>query len=246
MYGNPVGKRLCRSPAHSAPNLTIAIADRQVNAFLERAVPSLPACAQLHGPRGMTILPFMDLLWTPWRYRYVSRADTEPRQGVPAALSAWPGDTQCVFCNLQQSAQYAVEHGMAQLEADRAANIILRAQHCFVCMNAYPYNSGHAMILPYAHTADFGALDAAVATEMMLLAQKLERALRRVYRPEGVNLGLNLGKAAGAGVAGHLHLHMLPRWTGDTNFMTVTGETRVLPENVETAGDRLRDALAQV
>ena len=187
----------------------------------------------------------MDILWTPWRYRYVSTADTAQRQGVPAALAAWPGDTHCVFCNLLEAARYAVDKGMAQLDADCAANIIYRAQHCFICMNAYPYNSGHAMILPYAHTAEFGPLDAALATEMMFLAQKLERALRRIYRPEGINMGLNLGKAAGAGVAGHLHLHMLPRWTGDTNFMTVTGETRVLPESLDEAGERLRAALAQ-
>ncbi|MGC9291787.1 MAG: HIT family protein [Acidobacteriaceae bacterium] len=187
----------------------------------------------------------MDILWTPWRYKYVSTTDTTQRQGVPPALAAWPGDQHCVFCNLLASTQYAVEHGMASIEADRAANIVYRAQHCFICLNAFPYNNGHAMVLPYGHIDELGKMESAAATEMMALAQKLERALRQIYRPGGINMGMNLGKAAGAGVAGHLHLHMLPRWPGDTNFMTVLGETRVLPEDLETTGQRLREALAQ-
>ena len=187
----------------------------------------------------------MDILWTPWRYQYVTTADTAQRQGVPAALAAWPGEMRCVFCNLLAATAYAIEHGMERLEADRAANIVYRGQQCFICLNAYPYNSGHAMILPYAHIGELGTLEASVAAEMMVLAQRLERALRRLYRPDGINLGMNLGKAAGAGVAGHLHLHMLPRWAGDTNFMTVIGETRVLPETLDVTGDRLREALAE-
>ena len=186
----------------------------------------------------------MDILWTPWRYRYVTRANKDEREGVPAALAAWPGDHHCVFCNLLAASQYGAEHGISQLEADRAAHIIFRAEHCFLCMNAFPYNSGHAMILPYQHVAELDLLPAAAATEMMALAQKLERALRQVYRPDGINLGMNLGESAGAGVTGHLHMHMLPRWSGDTNFMTVIGETRVLPESLEEAADRLREALA--
>jgi ATP adenylyltransferase len=187
----------------------------------------------------------MDILWTPWRYKYVSTTDTTQRQGVPPALAAWPGDHHCVFCNLLAATQYAVEHGMAPVEADRAVNIVYRAQHCFICLNAFPYNNGHAMVLPYLHVDELGKMDGTTAMEMMALAQKLERALRNIYRPDGINLGMNLGKSAGAGVAGHLHLHMLPRWRGDTNFMTVIGETRVLPEDLETTGQRLREALAQ-
>lgn len=187
----------------------------------------------------------MDTLWTPWRYQYVSTADSAARQGVPAKLAAWPGDTGCVFCNLLAAAVYAVEHGMASEEADRAANIVYRGKQCFLCLNAFPYNSGHAMILPYAHVDELATLATPAAQEMMALAQRLEHVLRAVYRPDGINLGMNLGKAAGAGVAGHLHLHMLPRWAGDTNFMTVIGETRVLPESLDVTWERLHAALQE-
>jgi ATP adenylyltransferase len=186
----------------------------------------------------------MDRLWTPWRFAYVSSADKESRQGVPAALAAWPGDTGCVFCNLMAATAYAVAEGMPAEEADRAANVLYRGEFCFICLNAYPYNSGHAMIVPYAHLDQLGRLEWNAAAEMMALAQRLERLLRQIYSPDGINLGMNLGKAAGAGVAGHLHLHMLPRWTGDTNFMTVVGETRVLPEGLEDTWRRLRAAFA--
>ena len=185
----------------------------------------------------------MDALWTPWRYQYVTTADSSERQGIPPQLAAWPGDTGCVFCNLLAASAYAVENGMPAEEADRAANIVYRGRHCFICLNAFPYNSGHVMILPYAHTGDFGRLDPSAAQEMMALAQRMERIFRDVYRPGGINLGMNLGKAAGAGVTGHLHLHILPRWSGDTNFMTVVGETRVLAENLELTWERLHAAL---
>ena len=185
----------------------------------------------------------MDILWTPWRYRYVSTVDTATRQGVPSELAAWPGDTGCVFCNLLEASAYAVAAGLPAANADRAANIVARGDKCFICLNAYPYNSGHVMILPYAHIAELGKLEPAEAQEMMAMAQRLERTLRKVYLPDGINLGMNLGKAAGAGVTGHVHMHMLPRWSGDTNFMTVIGETRVLPEPLEVTWERLHTAL---
>jgi ATP adenylyltransferase len=166
------------------------------------------------------------------------------RAGVPDRLAAWPGDRHCVFCNLMAAADYAIEHGMAPEEADRAANIVLRGRSCYICLNAYPYTSGHVMIVPHAHEGSLGALAAETAQEMMGLAQRSVRALERAYSPDGTNLGLNLGKAAGAGVADHLHMHVLPRWFGDTNFMTVTGETRVLPEILEQSWQRLREAFA--
>src|SRR5665213_2918441 len=187
----------------------------------------------------------MDPLWTPWRYKYVSTADPGARKGVPPALAAWPEDTGCVFCNLLGASAYAVENGMSAEDADRAANIVHRGEHCFICLNAFPYNSGHVMILPYAHTNDLARLESSTAQEMMALTQRLDQIFREVYRPDGINLGMNLGKAAGAGVIGHLHLHMLPRWLGDTNFMTVIGETRVLPENLDISWERLHTAFGQ-
>lgn len=190
----------------------------------------------------------MDRLWTPWRYNYVSRAGHEDRAGVPPELAAWPGDKGCVFCNLIAAADYAVSADaassarMSAEEAEKAAHIIHRGERNYVCLNAYPYNSGHVMIVPYAHQDSLAALDEAAALEMMQLARWTEQALRCVYRPEGLNFGMNLGQSAGAGIAGHIHLHALPRWAGDTNFMTVIAETRVLPETLDVTWQRLRDA----
>jgi ATP adenylyltransferase len=187
----------------------------------------------------------MDHLWTPWRYAYVTQEDMrDARPGVPPALAAWPGDHHCVFCNLVAAADYAIEHGMAPQAADRAANIVVRSATCFVCLNSYPYATGHVMVVPYVHEASLAALAAETAQEMMALAQRIARALEQAYQPDGMNLGLNQGKAAGAGVAGHLHLHALPRWLGDTNFMTVVSETRVLPETLAQTWERLSTALA--
>ena len=159
----------------------------------------------------------MDYLWTPWRYTYIS--------GEAKV-------TTCIFCDLQQAAD------------DRSVFILLRARHNYVVLNKYPFTNGHIMIVPYAHIDELRKLPAEVAADMMSLAQRLEDAIRRVYNPEGVNLGMNLGKAAGAGVAGHVHLHVLPRWCGDANFITTVAETRALPETLERTWERLREALA--
>lgn len=215
-------------------------------------------CAAVAG--GIPLyLPAMDRLWTPWRYAYVTRTpqtdapqpgaeqatDLVPaRPGVPPSLAAWPGDCGCVFCNLIAAADYAVTHGTARDEADRAVLILERGATCFLVLNTFPYNSGHLMVVPYEHAASLAGLPAATAAELMHLARRAERVLRAVYRPDGLNLGLNLGQSAGAGVAHHLHLHAVPRWSGDTNFMTVVGETRVLPEMLDDAWRRLRAALA--
>jgi ATP adenylyltransferase len=186
----------------------------------------------------------MDYLWTPWRYAYLVDADPNfpkgGRKGVPRALAAWPGDCDCVFCNLIAATRFAVEHGMPAKEAERAAHIVLRTEHCFICLNAFPYTSGHVMIVPYAHQETLASLDQAAALEMMRLAQRTDAVLRQVYAPHGINMGLNLGQAAGAGIAAHLHMHALPRWLGDSNFMTVIGETRVLPETLDDTWERLR------
>ena len=181
----------------------------------------------------------MDHLWTPWRYTYVTTADHAKRQGVPDELSAWPGDKDCVFCNLVAAVEYAEAHGMPSERAEKAALIVHRYKNTFVVLNRYPYTSGHVMVLPYAHESSLAALPQTVAHELMDTAQRLESVLGTTYHPEGINMGLNLGKAAGAGVQGHLHLHVLPRWTGDTNFMTVVGETRVLPEDLDVTYQKL-------
>jgi ATP adenylyltransferase len=188
----------------------------------------------------------MDLLWTPWRYAYVTTADGAVRPGVPDSLNAWPGDLHCVFCNLVASIDYAIANGMSADEAEAAGGLILRGKHCFVCLNAYPYTSGHVMVMPYAHQDRLAKLPRETAHELIDMAQLTERALERLYRPHGLNFGMNLGQAAGAGVAGHLHMHAMPRWVGDTNFMTTIGETRVLPEDLGTTWKRLREVFAEL
>jgi ATP adenylyltransferase len=158
----------------------------------------------------------MDHLWTPWRYAYVS--STEKTGG-------------CVFCD-------------APKENDDAKTLIVhRGEYCFVILNAYPYTPGHVMIVPYAHLDELQKLPSAAATEMMALSQRMETVLRQLYRPDGINLGMNIGKAAGAGIAGHIHMHVLPRWVADANFVSVVGETRVLPEVLEVTWRRMREAM---
>lgn len=159
----------------------------------------------------------MDYLWTPWRYAYVSSADKVPG---------------CVFCD------------KCQTQDDHEALIVYRGKHNFIVLNKFPYTSGHVMIVPYEHLDQLVKLPDEAATEMMALARQTEQVLRDVYHPDGVNLGMNIGKAAGAGVAGHIHMHVLPRWVADANFMTVVGETRVLPEMLEETWKRLKEKLA--
>jgi ATP adenylyltransferase len=155
----------------------------------------------------------MDYLWTPWRYQYLVAS------GKPDG---------CIFCTA------------ASDQDDRRHLVVHRAAYNFLILNRYPYTNGHVMIVPYQHAASLQQLPPETLSEMMLMAQSAERNLRAVYRPDGLNMGLNLGASAGAGIAGHLHLHALPRWMGDSNFMTVVGETRVLPEDLEVTWDRLK------
>jgi len=186
----------------------------------------------------------MDRLWTPWRYGYITRSDPQARSGVPEALNAWPPsdaeDKHCVFCNMIAAVDYAIAQGMDEEHAERAAHIVYRGEHCFICLNAFPYSTGHMLIVPYRHVDSLAALPSDGAQELMALMQQSEVALREVYKPRGINMGLNLGEAAGAGIADHIHLHALPRWSGDTNFMTVTAETRVLPEALDVTWAKLR------
>jgi ATP adenylyltransferase len=137
----------------------------------------------------------------------------------------------CIFCD-----------AVARKD-DAETLLVYRGAQSFIILNRYPYTSGHVMIVPYAHVSDLGSCDPAALSEMMRLAQRVETAFRTNYKPDGMNLGMNLGRAAGAGVAGHVHLHVLPRWFGDSNFMTVTGETRVHPEELATTYQRMRAAL---
>jgi ATP adenylyltransferase len=188
----------------------------------------------------------MDYLWTPWRFAYITGADNASRPGVPASLVAWPGDLHCVFCNLMASIDYAIANGMKPEEAEAAGGLVQRGEHCFVCLNAYPYTSGHVMVMPYAHLDRLAKLPAAAAHELIDLTQRTEKVLERLYRPHGFNFGMNLGQAAGAGVAGHLHLHALPRWAGDTNFMTTVAETRILPEELGTTWKRMREVFGEL
>ena len=161
----------------------------------------------------------MDYLWTPWRYQYMAQA----------ASGQQP---ECIFCE-------AVAR-----RKDAETLIVHRGKQAFVILNRFPYTSWHVMIVPYAHVGELNLCDADALGEMMRLAQQVEAVFKGSYKPDGMNLGMNLGRAAGAGVAGHVHLHMLPRWIGDSNFMTVTGETRVHPEDLKTTYDRLSKALA--
>jgi ATP adenylyltransferase len=125
---------------------------------------------------------------------------------------------------------------------DEKTLIVHRGQYCFVILNAYPYTPGHVMVVPYAHLDQLRNLPPEAANEMMSLSQRLESVLRDVYHPDGINLGMNIGKAAGAGIAGHIHMHILPRWVADANFMTVVGETRILPESLDQTWKRLTEA----
>lgn len=187
----------------------------------------------------------MDRLYTPWRYAYITGADShDQRKGVPPELTAWPGDLHCVFCNMRAAADWAIAQGTPAIDAERAIWLLERHETCFTVLNAFPYSNGHLMVVPYEHAASLAALPAATAHEMMHELRRAERALRTIYKPDGLNVGLNMGLAAGAGVADHLHFHALPRWSGDSNFMTVVGETRVLPEMLSDSWTRLRQALS--
>ena len=154
----------------------------------------------------------MDYLWSPWRYRYVT--------------SGGPKD-QCIFWAKGASTD------------DRADYVVLRGELNFVVLNLYPYTNGHLMVAPYAHVGTLEQSETPVLEEMMRLTARAEAALRNLYKPNGFNIGMNLGHSAGAGVAGHIHMHVVPRWIGDSSFITTVSETRVLPEDLGTTWERL-------
>src|SRR6266404_2163446 len=153
----------------------------------------------------------MDRLWSPWRYRYVSHT----RDSDSSA---------CVFCDV----------AAADSSEDRANLLLWRGRYSYALLNLYPYTTGHLMVMPYAHVAELSAITTDALAEMMKVAQHAEVTLKQVYRCQGLNVGLNLGRAAGAGIAEHVHMHILPRWFADANFMTTVGESRVIPEDLVT------------
>jgi ATP adenylyltransferase len=156
----------------------------------------------------------MNHLWSPWRMSYIENHEKE---------------NGCVFCN-------------AQSQADSAENLIAyRGKLAYVILNRYPYTSGHVMVIPFAHVPNLEELDSETRAEMMELSARCMTILREIYKPHGFNMGANIGEAAGAGVLGHVHIHIVPRWAGDTNFMSAVGGTRVLPESLEDTYRRVKN-----
>jgi ATP adenylyltransferase len=156
----------------------------------------------------------MQYLWAPWRSRYMeAKAGTDP----------------CIFCTAARNPA-----------DDEKTLVVHRGRHCFVILNRYPYTSGHLMIVPYDHVAKLEAATQESTGELMALARQAEQVLEWIYKPDGLNLGMNLGIAAGAGIEQHLHLHVLPRWSGDANFMTTVAKARVLPEALEDTFRKVR------
>lgn len=159
----------------------------------------------------------MEIKFTPWRMQYIKRGNTPPADG-------------CVFCTM----------AVAPPELDAEHLVLHRGEHCFVVLNLYPYNPAHLMVVTNDHTADLAGLDAAAADELFALTRRSVGLLEAEYQPHGFNLGVNLGSTAGAGIAEHLHLHIVPRWNGDANFMPVIGGTRLVPEDLDGTYRRLR------
>lgn len=163
----------------------------------------------------------MQPLWAPWRMEFIEGAK---REG-------------CIFCDFPQQAGEA---------ADRRNLILARTGSAFAILNRYPYNSGHLMAIPLRHTSDYASLTAEESGDLHRLLQLAIRALTNAYHPDGFNLGMNLGRSAGAGIEHHLHFHVVPRWTGDTNFMPVLADTKILVEHLQQSYDKLRAELSQL
>jgi len=158
----------------------------------------------------------LDRLWSPWRYEYIASGSTAD-------------SSNCIFCSLRDDP-----------ENDERNFVVHRASHSFVVLNIYPYISGHLLIVPNEHVGDLDAASKETTDELMDLTKRCQTALREAYQPAGFNVGMNLGKSAGAGIVDHIHIHILPRWTGDTNFMSTIGDTRVIPEDLATTYQKLR------
>jgi ATP adenylyltransferase len=160
----------------------------------------------------------LETLWSPWRAKYVASGSDDSQAST------------CVFCNISRDPAN-----------DQKNFVVYRALHNFVVLNLYPYISGHLLIVPYEHTAELDAAAKEITDELMDLTKRAQTALRDVYKPAGFNIGMNLGAPAGAGIVGHMHLHILPRWSGDTNFMSTVAQTRIISEDLNTTYEKLRD-----
>ena len=163
----------------------------------------------------------MERLWSPWRYEYLTSGASDESSSV------------CVFCEIQKDPA-----------RDEKNFVLHRASHSFVVLNIYPYISGHLLIVPFEHVGELDAAAKETTDELMDLTKRCQTALREVYQPGGFNVGLNLGRSAGAGIVDHIHIHIMPRWTGDTNFVSTVGETRVIPEDLTTTYRKLQDKFA--
>jgi ATP adenylyltransferase len=167
----------------------------------------------------------LERLAAAWRESYIQEATERERSG---------DDGECVFCRL------------AALEVGPESGVLYATERCYVCLNAFPYGSGHVLVLPRGHLSTLGDLDEETATEFFAVLRLAVRAVEAAYRPDGMNVGMNLGRAAGAGIPAHLHAHVLPRWVGDSNFMTSIAETRVLPESLPTTWEKVSSAWPRV
>jgi ATP adenylyltransferase len=157
----------------------------------------------------------MDRLWSPWRLAYVTGSGRA---------------TGCIFCDASSRCADLAQEAL----------VLVRGRDCYVILNLFPYNNGHLMVVPKRHIGSLAAATPEELDEMMRLTRDAEVALTEAYVPQGINVGINLGRAAGAGILDHVHVHLVPRWVGDTNFMPVIGNTRVLPEDLSATADRLR------
>jgi len=161
----------------------------------------------------------VETLWSPWRYEYIASGEAKASQSGT-----------CVFCEIQKNP-----------ERDETNFVLHRASRNFIVLNTYPYISGHLLIVPFEHVGDLDGAAKDTTDELMDLTKRCQTALREVYQPAGFNIGMNLGRPAGAGIVDHIHIHIMPRWTGDTNFMSTIGETRVIPEDLATTYSKLRN-----
>jgi len=159
----------------------------------------------------------MERLWAPWRMKYIV--------GDKASNG-------CVFCNTSQQADDAKNH------------VLLRDRTCFAILNIYPYSNGHLMVAPYKHTGDFESMTEQELGDLMVLTRRCQLVLKAAFNPEGFNVGVNIGKAAGAGMPDHLHIHIVPRWSGDCNFMTAINDMRIIPDSLDATYAKLKEALA--